>query len=208
MKRIVNILIAGAIITGCAVENQDDSQEQKEVVVTEESNNIELETENNESMETLHNFKVATLMGEEFDLAQLKGKKVMIVNVASECGLTPQYKNLQELYNEYGGENFEIVAFPANNFGAQEPGTNEEIAQFCEANYGVTFPVMSKVSVKDSNVAEVYQFLTQKEKNGVEDVEMIWNFQKILVDENGAFVKSVHPQTLPTEPEIIDWING
>ncbi len=157
---------------------------------------------------TIYQFKVTDLYGEEFDFASLKGKKILIVNTASECGLTPQYKQLQSLYNEYGGDNFVIVGFPANNFGAQEPGSNEEIATFCEQNYGVSFPMMSKISVKGADMAPIYEFLTKKSKNGYADSEVEWNFQKYLIDETGHLVKVVNPRILPTEPEIKDWVRA
>lgn len=161
----------------------------------------------NKTMEnTIYQFKVTDLYGKEFDMATLKGKKVMIVNTASKCGLTPQYKDLEALYKEYKGKGFEIIGFPANNFMEQEPGSNEEIATFCERNYGVTFPMMEKVSVKGDDIAPIYAFLTQKSKNGVSDNEMLWNFQKFLIDENGKLVKSIHPKTLPTDAEIVNWI--
>lgn len=156
--------------------------------------------------ESIHQFKVTTLTGEEFDFATLKGKKIMVVNTASECGLTPQYEQLQAVYEKYKDKGFTIVGFPANNFGAQEPGSDEQIAAFCKKNYGVTFPMMSKISVKGDDMHEVYQFLTQKSKNGLEDSEVAWNFQKYLLDENGYLVKVVHPKVLPDAEEIIKWI--
>ncbi|WP_242206110.1 glutathione peroxidase [Aestuariivivens insulae] len=158
--------------------------------------------------QSIHQFTVKDLSGNDFDLSTLKGKKVMVVNTASECGLTPQYKDLQALYETYKNDNFTIIGFPANNFGAQEPGTNAEIATFCQQNYGVSFPMMGKISVKGDDMHEVYQFLTQKDKNGVEDSEVTWNFQKYLIDENGYVVRSLTPKTLPTDTSIITWIKG
>lgn len=163
-------------------------------------------TKNIKMENTIYQFKVTDLYGKPFDFATLKGKKVMIVNTASECGLTPQYKDLEALYKEYKDKGFVIVGFPANNFMEQEPGTNAEIATFCERNYGVTFPMMEKISVKGDDIATIYAFLTQKSKNGVSDNEMVWNFQKFLIDENGRLVKSIHPKTLPTDSEIVNWI--
>lgn len=157
---------------------------------------------------SIYQFKVTDLYGQEFDFASLKGKKIMIVNTASECGLTPQYKQLQSMYNEFGGDNFVIVGFPANNFGSQEPGTNEEIATFCEQNYGVSFPMMNKISVKGKDIAPIYDFLTKKSKNGLEDSEVQWNFQKYLIDEEGHLVKVINPRTLPDDPEIKAWVKG
>jgi len=155
----------------------------------------------------LYDFKVTDINGEIFDLAQLKGKKVLIVNTASECGFTPQYETLEEVYKEFGGEKFTIIGFPANNFGAQEPGTDEEIKDFCQKNYGVSFLMMAKISVKGEGQHELYQWLTQKTKNGVEDVEVSWNFQKFLIDEEGNYHAMVAPQESPASEVIINWIN-
>lgn len=157
---------------------------------------------------TIYDFKVKDLAGAEFDFTSLKGKKIMIVNTASECGLTPQYEQLQTVYETYKDKNFVIVGFPANNFGAQEPGTNEQIATFCKKNYGVTFPMMAKISVKGKDMHPIYQYLTQKVKNGLQDSEVQWNFQKYLIDENGHLVKVISPRTLPNDAEIINWIEG
>src|SRR4051812_15906899 len=158
--------------------------------------------------ETIYQFKVEDLSGKPFDFASLKGKKVMIVNTASKCGLTPQYKDLEAIYKEYKDKGFVIVGFPANNFASQEPGTNEEIGAFCQQNYGVTFPMMDKVSVKGDDMCEVYKFLTQKSKNGLQDSEVEWNFQKYLINEKGELVKVIKPRTLPTDPEVINWIKN
>jgi glutathione peroxidase len=176
---------------------------------------LQAQTSNNKSKtdkimgkETIYQFKVEDLSGKTFDFASLKGKKVMIVNTASKCGLTPQYKDLEAVYKEYKDKGFVIVGFPANNFASQEPGTNEEIQTFCQLNYGVTFPMMDKVSVKGDDMCEVYKFLTQKSKNGLQDSEVEWNFQKYLINEKGELVKVVKPKTLITEPEIINWIKS
>ncbi len=151
-------------------------------------------------------FKVQTITGELFDLQKLKGKKVMIVNTASKCGLTPQYEKLEALYQKYRNKNFVIIGFPANDFFSQEPGTNDEIATFCKQNYGVSFPMMEKISVKGDDMAPLYQFLTQKSKNGVADSKVAWNFQKYLIDENGYIQYSIPPRTEPEAKIIIDWI--
>lgn len=157
-------------------------------------------------VETIYQFKVTDLAGNEFDFSQLKGKKIMVVNTASKCGLTPQYKDLEAVYKKYQDKNFVIVGFPANNFGSQEPGTNEEISTFCQRNYGVTFPMMAKVSVVGNDMCALYQFLTQKSRNGLEDSEVAWNFQKYLINENGQLEKVISPQVLPTDASIIEWI--
>jgi glutathione peroxidase len=155
-----------------------------------------------------HSFKVKTLEGETFDMSTLKGKKVMVVNTASKCGLTPQYEALQKLYEDYGSDDFVIIGFPANNFMNQEPGTAEEIREFCSENYGVTFPMMEKISVKGDDMHPIYQWLTQESKNGVEDSKVSWNFQKYLIDENGNLVKMFSPRTKPDDEEIVNWITG
>ena len=162
---------------------------------------------NTMSKETIYSYKVKDLSGNEFDFASLKGKKILIVNTASKCGLTPQYKDLEAIYEKYKSNNFVIVGFPANNFAAQEPGSSKEISEFCQKNYGVTFPMMEKVSVKGGDMCAVYQFLTQKSKNGLQDSEVEWNFQKYLINEKGELEKVVLPQVLPTDQEIVNWIN-
>ena len=156
--------------------------------------------------QSVHQFKVEDIDGNVFDLSTLQGKKVMIVNTASKCGLTPQYEQLEAVYQTYKDSNFTIIGFPANNFMGQEPGSNEEIAAFCLNNYGVSFPMMSKISVKGKDMHELYQFLTEADLNGLEDNEVKWNFQKYLIDEDGKLVKVIKPTTLPDDQEIIDWI--
>ena len=154
-----------------------------------------------------YDFKVKTLDGGTFDFATLKGKKVLIVNTASKCGYTHQYKDLEELYTKFGGENFVILGFPANNFANQEPGTAAEIKTFCTNNYGVTFPMMDKISVKGSDMAPLYQWLTSKSKNGVMDSEVKWNFQKYLIDEKGNLKDVVYSKDSPLSDKIQNWIS-
>lgn len=155
---------------------------------------------------SVHQFKVKDIEGKEFDMASLKGKKVMIVNTASKCGLTPQYEQLEKIYQKYKDQNFVIIGFPANNFMSQEPGTNEEIVAFCQKNYGVSFPMMEKISVKGKDQHPLYTFLTSKKYNGLEDNSVSWNFQKYLINEAGQLEKVISPRTLPDDKEIIDWI--
>ena len=157
---------------------------------------------------SFYDFTVKDIEGSDFDLSSLKGKKVLVVNTASKCGNTPQYKTLQELYEKYKSDDFTIIGFPANNFGAQEPGSDEDIAEFCEKNYGVTFPMMSKISVKGSDMHPLYHWLTEKSKNGVMDSEVKWNFQKYMIDENGHLVDVVAPKTQPDDEKVLDWIKG
>ena len=155
---------------------------------------------------SIYNFKVTDLHGKTFDFASLKGKKIIIVNTASKCGLTPQYKLLESIFQQYKDKNLVIVGFPANNFASQEPGTDSEIESFCRLNYGVSFLMMSKVSVKGADICPVYQFLTQKSKNGVADSDVEWNFQKYLIGTNGHLEKVISPKTLPTDTEVVAWI--
>lgn len=160
------------------------------------------------AMKILYDFKTRTIDGKEFNLSSLKGKKVLIVNTASKCGFTPQYKELEELYKTYGGDKFVIIGFPANNFANQEPGSDSEIKSFCSLNYGVTFPMMSKISVKGDDMDPIYQWLTRKELNGKMDSEVKWNFQKYLIDEHGNLVDVVDSRTLPNSDTIVNWIKG
>lgn len=162
--------------------------------------------QNNSQKQTIYQFTVEDISGQKFDFATLKDKKVMIVNTASKCGLTPQYEDLEKLYQKYKNKNFVIIGFPANNFMKQEPGSNQEIAQFCQVNYGVSFPMMSKISVKGKDIHPLYQFLTQKEKNGKENSEVSWNFQKYLIGRDGRLQKIISPRTKPFDKEITNWI--
>jgi glutathione peroxidase len=156
----------------------------------------------------IYDFKVKTLEGKDFDFSTLKGKKVMIVNTASKCGYTPQYKDLEELYTQYGGNDFVIIGFPANNFASQEPGTASEIRKFCTENYGVTFPMMEKISVKGDDMHPIYQWLTSKTKNGVMDSEVKWNFQKYLIDENGKLKEVIYTKEKPGSDKVISWLSA
>lgn len=163
---------------------------------------ISLEAQN----KSFYDFTVKTIDGVDFPLSQLKGKKVLVVNVASKCGFTPQYAKLEELYEKYKDKGLVIIGFPANNFLSQEPGSNEEIAQFCSVNYGVTFPMMAKISVKGKDKAPLYQWLTEKAMNGKQDAPVQWNFQKFMIDENGNWIGYVPPKESPLSEEIITWI--
>ena len=159
-----------------------------------------------EDVKTIHQFKVNDIDGKEVKMSDFKGKKVLVVNVASKCGNTPQYEGLERLYKKYGSEKFVVLGFPANNFMGQEPGSNEDIKEFCTSTYNVTFPMMGKISVKGKDKAPLYEWLTQKEKNGVMDAEVTWNFQKFMIDENGQLVGVVKPGVEPETEEIIGWL--
>lgn len=154
---------------------------------------------------SLHDFKAKTLEGSDFNFANLKGKKVLIVNTASECGYTPQYKDLEALYEKYKSKNFVVIGFPCNDFGGQEPGTSKDIKAFCTKNYGVTFQMMEKISIATS---PIYKWLTSKTENGVLDATVKWNFNKFLVDEKGNLVKYLPSNTKPMDAEITNWIEG
>jgi glutathione peroxidase len=155
---------------------------------------------------SIYDFKVAGLMGGEIDFSKFKGKKIMIVNTASKCGNTPQYADLEKLYESYKGK-LVIVGFPANNFGSQEPGTNEEIAEFCKKNYGVSFPMAEKISVKGDDTAPLYKWLVDEAaKKGIKD-PVTWNFTKFLVDENGQFVTVFSAKTQPMSEEVLKYLN-
>jgi len=160
----------------------------------------------NEVPKSIYDFKVESLNGGKIDFSQFKGKKILIVNTASLCGNTPQYKSLEEVYEKYKGK-LVIVGFPANNFGAQEPGSNAEIAQFCTKNYQVSFPMAAKISVKGGDMAPIYQWLTKQEYNGYKNSEVTWNFQKYLIDEKGNLVAVFSPRTLPDSKEVTDAID-
>jgi glutathione peroxidase len=159
--------------------------------------------ENNAGLQTasIYNFKVEALTGGTIDFAAFKGKKILIVNTASKCGFTPQYKELQELYEKYK-DRLVIVGFPANNFLSQEPGSNETINEFCKKNYGVTFPMAAKISVKGKSMAPVYKWLCNKSENGVMDAKVKWNFNKFLLDENGVLIAKYNSKVKPMSEEI------
>ncbi|MBN2639937.1 MAG: glutathione peroxidase [Bacteroidales bacterium] len=161
-------------------------------------------------METknIYSFTVKNIDGNEFSFEQLKGKKIMIVNVASKCGFTPQYKALEALYQKYKNDNFIIVGFPANNFAHQEPGTDAEIKSFCNMNYGVTFPMMSKISVKGKDKAPIYQWLTTKKYNGKIHSIVKWNFQKYLINKEGELEQMINPWVKPESKKISKWIES
>ncbi|MFV0419718.1 MAG: glutathione peroxidase [Dysgonomonas sp.] len=157
---------------------------------------------------SLYSYKVKDIDGKDFNLSSLKGKKVLVVNVASKCGLTPQYEKLQALYEKYKDKNFVVIGFPANNFNGQEPGTNEEIKTFCTSKYDVSFPMMSKIDVVGENKAPIYKWLTEKAENGKIDAEVQWNFQKFMIDENGHLIDFVPPREDPFCDKIINWIEN
>lgn len=151
---------------------------------------------------TIYEYKVEALDGGVIDFSDFKGKKILIVNTASKCGYTPQYEGLEALYKKYKGK-LVIIGFPSNNFGFQEPGSNEDIAEFCQKNYGVTFSMAAKIDVKGKDMAPIYHWLTKKEYNNYDNSSVKWNFQKYLVDENGQLIGIYSSKVKPDDPELI-----
>ncbi|MAZ54698.1 MAG: glutathione peroxidase [Flavobacteriales bacterium] len=157
---------------------------------------------------SFYDIRVKTIDGDYFDLSTFRGKKLLVVNVASKCGLTSQYKQLEELYKEYKNQNFEVLAFPSSDFANQEYSDSQKILSFCKKNYGVTFPIFEKVSVRGKSKHFIYQWLTEKNKNGKKNVSVLWNFQKFTIDENGQWVDYFSPTTSPKSKKIVKWINS
>lgn len=155
---------------------------------------------------TIYNYKVKSIDGGIINFSDFKGKKILIVNTASECGFTSQYENLETLYQRYK-DRLVVVGFPSNDFGGQEPGTNQEIKMFCKKNYGVSFPMAAKVSVKGKNMVPIFEFLTNKKLNGVKDSKILWNFTKFLLDENGVLIDHFPSTTKPTSEAITQYLN-
>ena len=155
---------------------------------------------------TLHDFKATAIDGTEFDFSTLKGKKVLIVNIATECSLAPQLKKLQELYEEFGGDDFEIIGFPCNDFGKQEPGNNVEIYEVCTKKYEITFQMMGKIQIKENNPHPIYKWLTSRKENGTLEAKVTWNYQKFLVDENGQVDDALSPISSPNNNRILEWL--
>lgn len=186
-KLFILLLSAGAFLQSCTNHKKEIAQDKPQ------------------EMKSLYDFKVESLEGKEINFADYKGKKVLIVNTASECGFTPQYADLEKLANEYK-DKLVVVGFPANNFGGQEPGSNAEIGAFCEKNFGVTFPLAAKVSVKGDDTAPIFKYLTDKNLNGVKNTTIMWNFTKFLVDENGKLIDSFISTTKPTSDAITKYL--
>jgi glutathione peroxidase len=191
MKKIFLILLSFvAFFNSCAQKKTDVSKAKSKELMGK----------------TIYDYKVEALEeGKEINFADFKGKKILIVNTASECGFTPQYADLEKLSNEYK-DKLVVIGFPANNFGGQEPGSNVEIRAICQKNYGVTFPLAAKVSVKGDDTAPIFKYLTEKELNGVKNTNILWNFTKFLVDENGKLVDSFISTTKPTDEAITKYL--
>ena len=181
------LLSVGAFLQSCTQQKKEISQDKTQ------------------QMKTIYDYKVESLDGKEINFADFKGKKILIVNTASECGFTPQYADLETLSQDYK-DKLVVVGFPANNFGGQEPGSNAEIGAFCQKNYGVTFPMAAKVSVKGDDTAPIFKYLTEKDLNGVKNTTILWNFTKFLLDENGKLIDSFISTTKPTSESITKYL--
>ena len=155
---------------------------------------------------SVYDFSVKDIDGKNVSLKQFKGKVLLIVNVASLCGNTPQYPDIEAIYKKYKDQGFEVLGFPSNDFMGQEPGTNEEIKEFCTSKYAVTFPMFSKISVKGKNIAPLYSYLTEQSENGVADNKVTWNFQKFLISKKGKVIQSFSPRTSVNEFEVVNAI--
>jgi glutathione peroxidase len=188
---MIKLLAIGAVILSCTVKTNKNTTANT------------METTINISSKSIYDFKVAGLDGNTIDFSAFKGKKILIVNTASECGYTRQYEGLQKLYDTYK-DKLVIVGFPANNFGGQEPGSNETIAAFCKKSFGVTFPMAAKVSVKGEDTAPIFKWLCNKTENGVMDAEIRWNFGKFLLDEKGNLIQYFPSKVEPMGEEIIN----
>lgn len=204
-KTVINIFVI-AIMTIFVSCSQHDEKSSLNVKDLNDSESTQKEIKTKSKM-NLYQFKAKSLEGSDYDFSQLKGKKVIILNTASECGFTPQYKGFQELYDQFGNEKFEIIGFPCNQFGAQEPGSAEEIGAFCSKNYGVTFPIMEKIDVKGDNAHPIYQWLTSAENNGLGDFTVKWNFQKFLISEDGNLEMCLDGKVDPLDERILSWLS-
>lgn len=192
MKKIFVVIVSFAVFcNSCAQKKNDVSKVKTQQVMSK----------------SIYDYKVDALEeGKTINFADFKGKKILIVNTASECGYTPQYADLEKISKDYA-EKLVVVGFPANNFGGQEPGSNVEIGAFCQKNYGVTFPLASKVSVKGDDTAPIFKYLSDKDLNGVKDTDIQWNFTKFLIDENGKLIESFPSKVKPTDEAITKYFN-
>ena len=194
-----NLLVIGSVVALCGVALWA-APEYPDNVIKDPTNSAPAATESKPAGPL--DFTVKTIDGKQQKLSDYKGKVVMMVNVASRCGYTPQYEQLEAIYKKYADRGFVILGFPANNFGHQEPGTNQEIKQFCSSKYNVTFPMMSKISVKGDDKAPLYKFLTEKETAGDFAGEIGWNFTKFLIDRNGNLIARYNSKTKPDDEQV------
>ena len=193
MKYILLALVC--VFTSCQAQNKKTSSSPKATT-----------TKTVKKMKSIYDYTFEDINGDPFNFADLKGKKVMILNTASKCGYTKQYDALEKIYQQYKGDHFVIIGFPSDNFGGQEFDNNEEIANFCKLNYGVSFPLMTKSDVKGDNQNEIFKFLTKKALNGKSDHDVKWNFTKFLINKDGSLEASYPSNITPDDPKIINWI--
>ena len=193
MKYLVIALLS--IFSTCNAQSNKTSVKEKSTI-------------NSKSMKTLHNYSFEDINGEPLKFSDLKGKKILIVNTASKCGYTKQYDALEKIYQMYKQDNFVVIGFPSDNFGGQEFNDNEEIANFCKLNYGVSFPLMTKSDVIGNNQNEIFKFLTKKSINGKSDNVVKWNFTKFLINADGTLEASYPSNITPDDPKIINWIEN
>ena len=201
MKRSTLTFIAGAFALLAAAFVVTAKPADRKADVIKEPTAAPAKAEKDHPVSPL-DFKLKSIDGKDFDLSQFKGKAVLLVNVASKCGLTPQYEALESVYEKYQDKGFVIVGFPANNFGGQEPGTEAEIKQFCSSKYNVKFPMTSKISVKGDDQHPLYKFLTSKDTAGDFAGDIEWNFAKFLVDRNGNVIARFSSKTKPEDPQV------
>lgn len=176
-------------------------------VKTKKSSNTKI-TQTTQKMKSFYDFTFEDINGDQFNFSELKGKKVLVLNTASKCGYTKQYDALEKIYKQYTDDNFVVIGFPSDNFGGQEFQENEEIANFCRLNYGVSFPLMAKSDVKGANQNEIFKFLTQQKLNGKSDYEVKWNFTKFLINPDGTLEASYPSNVTPDDEKIISWIEN
>jgi glutathione peroxidase len=186
---MIKLIAMTAVLLSCAAKTNQTNMNNEPAITVDTAE------------KSIHGFKVEALDGGTIDFAAFKGKKILIVNTASECGYTPQYEGLEALYKKYQ-DKLVIVGFPANNFGGQEPGSNVQIGEFCKKNYGVSFPMAAKISVKGDDAAPIYKWLCSKSENGVLDAEVKWNFNKFLLDEDGNLLNYFESKVTPMSKEI------
>lgn len=190
---MIKLLALTTALLSCAAQTDSKTDNGNEIITLNPSKIV--------AAKSIYEFKVEALDGSTIDFAKFKGKKILVVNTASKCGYTPQYEGLEKLYETYK-DKLVIVGFPANNFGGQEPGSNVEIGEFCKKNYGVSFPMAAKVSVKGDDTAPIYKWLCSKTENGVLDAEIKWNFGKFLLDENGHLISYFPSKVEPMSEEL------
>jgi len=198
MRTVLSFVAVSAIISLAAAQDQPPPKESEPEAKPEQKQAMTAE-----KARSPLDFAMKSIDGKDVDLSQYRGKVVLMVNVASKCGMTPQYEQLEQLHEKYAGKGLAVLGFPANNFGGQEPGSNEEIKQFCTTKYGVKFEMFSKVSVKGDDCCELYRYLTSRDKNPQHAGDIRWNFTKFLVDRKGNVVGRFEPRTRPDAPEVV-----